>query len=303
MKRREDILNAIRAVLSAETDDFAELVEIAGLDPEIHFTAANLRGVDFGDVDLSQFDLQGAITDGAIFGGSAQPQRRDTEPTHLEPQASITDIFRAISHDNTSQETKGGGAASSSHLVGHLENLLNAEARFVSRLRERAAEMSKVPADIESIKSALDNDKVVQIARFFFLLEAYACETPEAVEKLLISHNEKISSLLASGRFGQRSRRELKKALFNLRRVHTCVQTVKERQRAVFAKTEIASLLFEHMGRDTALRNLDLLVTAGLLFEQDSDPLMGSNRKLMFSDGFLEDAVSEYLSGLGVITM
>lgn len=298
MKTREEILSAIRAVLSAETDDFAELVAIAGLDPKTHFIAANLRGVDFGNADLTLFDLEGAVTDGAVFGQSIQPQPQNTEPTPAERQALITDIFDGIGHSGNSLEGQKGGVESSAYLVGNLENLLNAEARFVSRLRVRASEMCKIRTEVESVQSALSNDRVVQIARFFFLVQAYACDTPEAVEKLLDSHNEKISSFLASGGIRQRSNSELKKALFTDPQISMCVGAVRVNRRGVFTRSEIASLMVEHMGRDSANRILDLLVRAGLLFEHVWEPPGGPRRIQILTDGFLENTVSDYLSEL-----
>ena len=46
------------------------------------------------------------------------------------------------------------------------------------------------------------------------------------------------------------------------------------------------------------LERLAALKSQGLLTEEDSDPLTGTNRKLVMTDGTLENAVFEYLSDL-----
>ncbi|MDV7142565.1 hypothetical protein R3X27_07700 [Tropicimonas sp. TH_r6] len=187
----------------------------------------------------------------------------------------------------------------SPQLVNTLQAVLLAEARFLSCLRERTAEKCRIREDVEAIQRELNHENVAHVARFFFLLKALDCSTPETIEALIEAHNRKVRSLIENEDFRVRTRRELEKSVFKDAQQYVCVKTVKEKGRAVFAKTEVAALLFDHMSRDSAVKTLDLLIRAGLLIEEDSDPLSGTNRKLIKTDGVLEDAVVHYLSEIG----
>lgn len=188
-------------------------------------------------------------------------------------------------------------------LVNTLQAVLLAESQFLARLRERTAEKCRIREDVESIQRELNHENVAHVARFFFLLKALDCSTPEAIEALIEGHNRNVRSLIENEDFRFRSRKELEKSVFKDAQQYVCVKTVKEKGRAVFAKTEVAALLFDHMSRDSAVKTLDLLVRAGLLTEEDSDPLSGSNRRLIKTDGVLEDAVARYLSEIGSTTI
>jgi len=82
----------IRDVDEAATDNFLELVRIAGLDPAKHFRFADLQGVELTGLDLAGFDFTGAIltqsslrdalTEHAIFT-DAQLDGADLTGTHL----------------------------------------------------------------------------------------------------------------------------------------------------------------------------------------------------------------------------
>ncbi|MEX0348093.1 MAG: hypothetical protein AB3N15_01625 [Paracoccaceae bacterium] len=197
------------------------------------------------------------------------------------------------------EEAEETGELLPPQLVNTLQAVLLAESRFLSRLRERTAERCIVKEDIEAIQREMNHENVVHVARFFFLLKALDCSTPAAIEALIEAHNLKVKRLLDAEDFQFRTRKELQKSVFKDAQQYVCVKTVKEKGRAVLAKTEIAALLFDHMSRDSAVKTLDLLVRAGLLVEEDSDPLSGSNRKLIKTDGVLEDAVAQYLSDIG----
>ena len=58
-----------RRVDEAPTDDFAELIRIAGLDPKKHLRFADWSGVDFSGSDLRGFDFTGARLIGCNFKG------------------------------------------------------------------------------------------------------------------------------------------------------------------------------------------------------------------------------------------
>ena len=57
----ETIADIIDEIISDETLSFAEIVEQLGLDPAQSFLNADLQGVDFGNADLSKFNLENAI--------------------------------------------------------------------------------------------------------------------------------------------------------------------------------------------------------------------------------------------------
>lgn len=47
-------------IMTAETDDFVELLKIAGLDPSKSLTYGNFEDVDWGDHDLAGYNFDGA---------------------------------------------------------------------------------------------------------------------------------------------------------------------------------------------------------------------------------------------------
>ena len=59
-----------RSVDEAPTDNFAELIRIAGLDPKKHLRFADWSGVDFSGSDLRGFDFTGARLIGCNFKGA-----------------------------------------------------------------------------------------------------------------------------------------------------------------------------------------------------------------------------------------
>jgi len=59
----------LQLIDGAQTDDFAELVRIAGLDPQRDLRFADWSGVDFRGADLRGFDLTGARLHGCNFSG------------------------------------------------------------------------------------------------------------------------------------------------------------------------------------------------------------------------------------------
>jgi uncharacterized protein YjbI with pentapeptide repeats len=55
------------SVLDAETNSFAELARIAGLQPNCDFCGADLRNVNFGSDDLSEFEFRNTDLTGSRF--------------------------------------------------------------------------------------------------------------------------------------------------------------------------------------------------------------------------------------------
>jgi two-component system, cell cycle response regulator DivK len=70
MKTRPEIEAAIRAVLTAKTDNFVELVKLARLVPGSDFRNADLSGCDFSGSDLTDFDFSGSNLNGANLDGA-----------------------------------------------------------------------------------------------------------------------------------------------------------------------------------------------------------------------------------------
>lgn len=73
-KRSSDEIHAIdaaiEAVVQAPSNNFLELVALAGLDRQRDFRFANLEDVDFAGMDLHGFDFSGANLRNAKFHGS-----------------------------------------------------------------------------------------------------------------------------------------------------------------------------------------------------------------------------------------
>ncbi len=65
MKLTDEDWDRIGAVLAAESNSFAGLARLAGLDPKRHFQKAFLQRVDFGQVDVTGCDFSGADLRGA----------------------------------------------------------------------------------------------------------------------------------------------------------------------------------------------------------------------------------------------
>lgn len=60
-----EALARLTAVLEAETDNFVEVSNLAGLDPKTDYRFSNLSDVDFSDSDIRGFDFTGADLRGA----------------------------------------------------------------------------------------------------------------------------------------------------------------------------------------------------------------------------------------------
>ena len=105
-----------QAVDAAETDDFAELIRIAGLDPKKHLRFADWSGVDFSGSDLRGFDFTGARLIGCNFKGARIEGARfdqalidevrpgaklDSSRTNLRAARIGTDMFRAGSRQKS----------------------------------------------------------------------------------------------------------------------------------------------------------------------------------------------------------
>jgi hypothetical protein len=204
-----------------------------------------------------------------------------------------------MSETNLSQEHDLPEERGTIKLVETLQVMLQAESDFLETLRkhtrERLEHKKTQSSDILDVVNDLNHENIIHLARFFFLLKALDCSTPKAVEALIDSHNDRIRKLIEAKNFEIRKEKELRKAFFSDQQKYICVKTIEAKPRVSFSKAEIASFLFDHMSRDSAIKGLDQLVNAGILNEEDSDPLTGTNRKLIWTDGFIEEAVAKCL--------
>src|SRR5262245_823644 len=72
MRRRsqQEWSEMVRRVAETWTEDFAALVNIAGLDPKTELRFGDFSGVSFRDSDLRGFDFSGAKLHGCDFVGA-----------------------------------------------------------------------------------------------------------------------------------------------------------------------------------------------------------------------------------------
>lgn len=56
----KDLNERIQDIIDAPTEDFAELLKIAGLDPKKALRFADWSGADFGNADVAGWDFTGA---------------------------------------------------------------------------------------------------------------------------------------------------------------------------------------------------------------------------------------------------
>lgn len=66
----DSITRRIESVEKSDTENFVELVEIAGLNPATDFKFKNLREVDFSGCDLGKFNFRGSDLSGSVFHGA-----------------------------------------------------------------------------------------------------------------------------------------------------------------------------------------------------------------------------------------
>lgn len=182
--------------------------------------------------------------------------------------------------------------------VKTLQVLLMAEKAFLTTLRKIAQENCGHLPDYESFQRKISHDNILHIARFFFLLIELDCSGPEEIKALIKGHNDQINSLIEEKDFRVRSEGELKKARFSKYQRVDCIDSIGWSKRPAFIRSEIASFLYEHMGRAAAESTVDDMVRAGLLVEATYSPEEGPDRNLVKADGRLEDAVRTYLNDI-----
>jgi len=201
--------------------------------------------------------------------------------------------------DTVNEPSPGGPEKEPPNTVATLMALLTAEGMLLTRLRSIAEERCNPRSELENTQRDLNHENVFHIARFFYLLKALNCSTSAALSTFIDSHNARVQALLDSENYKLRTKRELENARIKRQQKFVMLETIDAANRPVFAKTEVAHFLFDHMGRDSAVKTVDLMVQAGLLIEGD-DPLDGSNRKLIQTDGAIENAVHDYLESIRI---
>ncbi len=70
MSLEREVLARLSSVVRAETHSFVALAKLAGIDPATGFCGADLRGVDFGEDDLTGFWPAPIGWSGGIFSGA-----------------------------------------------------------------------------------------------------------------------------------------------------------------------------------------------------------------------------------------
>lgn len=182
--------------------------------------------------------------------------------------------------------------------VKTLQVLLTAEKAFLNSLRDIAQENCGHLSDFEKFQRKLHHDNVLHVARFFFLLSELDCSGPNEIKALIKGHNDQIDELVRKKDFRVRSQGELQKAKFSKYKRADCIDSIGWSKRPAFIRSEIASFLYEHMGRAAAESTVDDMVKAGLLSETTYSPEDGPDRKLVKADGRLEGAVRTYLNDI-----
>ena len=181
-------------------------------------------------------------------------------------------------------------------LVSALQALLRAEVAFFKGLQEIARHRCVIQSDTDNTLRDIRHENSVHVARFLFMIKATGCNNAEAIRSLIGAHNAKIRELTSKKQTASRSASELQKAYFTNIQKASCIEANSTPGQARFTRSEFAAFLFEHMGRDSAIRNIDLLLKAGLLVQEDTDPLEGRPRQQIYSSGDLEDAFEDFLT-------
>ena len=70
MSAAERLAASLAGLMRSSSENFADLVRAAKLNPKVDFRNADLSGVDLRDTDMSAFDLRGASLRGALIDGA-----------------------------------------------------------------------------------------------------------------------------------------------------------------------------------------------------------------------------------------
>lgn len=112
MSDRKEIMASAKRVLHAETDDFVELINLSGLNPETDLINSNLRDVDFGRNDIRSYcfagaDLRGADLSKSIYNPRAFPGARIDKYTKFSPDLPPEGLYQSGKNIPTRKAKKG----------------------------------------------------------------------------------------------------------------------------------------------------------------------------------------------------
>lgn len=151
-----------------------------------------------------------------------------------------------------------------------LEATLEGENWFLEEVRnqisrtDRTPEGGLDPAAYPNLSAKTGHNNLIQIAQFFFFLEALDCSSAEQICIFIDAHNRKIQHQISSGNFIMRER-ELKRALFKANRKAQVRDTIEYYGRPVFAVGELGDLMIDVMSPKTTENMIKELVQGGVM--------------------------------------
>ncbi|MFK8035883.1 MAG: hypothetical protein AB8B94_17245 [Hyphomicrobiales bacterium] len=177
--------------------------------------------------------------------------------------------------------------------VSILEQNMRTELWFYEQVLSRVDETMGAGGD--SIKQKLNYDFLVHLARFFFLFNSLDMNDRNMLSAFIDAHNAKVVSDI-DRKLIEGSVKEKRKTIFSDVRKSKIMESCFALGRPAFAITELAHFLTDFMSEASATRMVDDLVLARVLSRVD-DPRIeaADNRKLIVSDGFLENLYAKSL--------
>jgi hypothetical protein len=147
----------------------------------------------------------------------------------------------------------------------------------------------------ESVKQKLNYDFLVHLAQFFFLFSSLDMHDRNSISAFIDAHNAKITKDIER-KLVEGSIKERRRAMFRDTRKTKVIESCHSVGRPAFAITELAHFLTDFMSESAATRMIDDLVLARVLSRIDDDRWWATvNRKLIVSDGFLENTYAKSL--------
>jgi len=202
--------------------------------------------------------------------------------------------FRVIEGGEAKMMDDDDPQAAYRRAVTILEQNLLTEQWFCDQVYARVDETLGEESD--SVKGKLNHDFLVHLAQFFFLFSSLDMSDRNSLSAFIDAHNAKVEVDISRGLI-QGSEREKRKAIFKDARKSKVIESCVYLRRPAFAITELAHFLTDFMSEATATRMIDDLVLARVLSRKDDDRIEAAdNRKLIVSDGFLENTYAKSLN-------
>jgi len=147
----------------------------------------------------------------------------------------------------------------------------------------------------ETIKQKLNHDFLIHLAQFFFLVTALDMSDRNALAAFIDAHNQKILQDIEDN-LVDGSVKERRRAIFKDARKSKVIESCHALNRPAFAITELAHFLTDCVSEASATRMIDDLVLARVLARIDDERIAAADtRKLIVSDGFLENTYAKSL--------